>query len=283
MQALNLFHQNFAVAESLLQIHQLFHGLEKIKLENDVRLALCSLCGAPENEALKPAQNDRVLVLARAAAPVPESLTLQGGLDFLLREAIVVACTSLEAFFWDTLRENILTVVKARRTGADESIRKLTFTLGDYISIQQYEDPDLRLKQIILKNFERGTLHDVESISKIAGILTVREYWERIEEVTGEPAKNPKRHIGELITRRNQIAHRADRPDEGEESDSLGMRPIKRAWANLRIQAAKTLVTASADLFQESVQRLESEIQRAQEQEEARKVLKQISNTIEDP
>jgi hypothetical protein len=222
-----------------------------------------------------------VLVLARASAPVPESLTLPGGLDFLLREAIVVACTSLEAFFWDALRENILTVVKARRTGADESIRNLTFTLGDYISIQQYEDPDLRLRQIILKNFERGTLYDVDSISKIAEILTVKKFWERIEEATGESAKNLRRLIGDLITRRNQVAHRADRPEEGEEPDSLGMRPIKRAWANLRIQTAKTLVTASADIFQESVRRLESEIQRAQEQEEARKVLKQISSTIE--
>lgn len=181
MQALTLFSQNFAVAESLLQLYHLFHGLQKKDLHEDLRLAICTFWGAPDNTALRPAINDRVLLLARAAIPVPESLTTEGGLNFLLRETVVVACTALEAFFWDVLRENVLTVVKARRTGADESLRSLTFTLGDYISIEQYDDPDLRLKQIILKNFERGTLYDVNSIFKVAQTLTVKNFWEQIE------------------------------------------------------------------------------------------------------
>ena len=33
----------------------------------------------------------------------------------------------------------------------------------DYLSIEGYADPDVRLQQIILKNFERGTLYDASS------------------------------------------------------------------------------------------------------------------------
>ncbi len=110
MQALTLFNQNFAVAESLLQLYQLFHGLKKTEFKEDLRLAICSFWGAPVNTAIQPAVNDRVMVMARAAMPIPESWTLESGLDFLLRETVVVACTALEAFFWDVLRENALLI-----------------------------------------------------------------------------------------------------------------------------------------------------------------------------
>jgi len=280
MQALTLFNQNFAVAESLLQLYQLFHGMKKTEMKEDLRLAICSFWGAPESTAIHPALNDRVMVLARAATPIPESLTMDGGLDFLLRETVVVACTALEAFFWDTLRQNVLTVVRARRSGADESLRNLKFTLGDYISIQRYDDPDFRLKQIILKNFERGNLYDVSSIEEIARTLTIKKFWEEIEKIAGTPAKSLKGLIGDLIHRRNQIAHRADRPDEGEEADKLGLRTITFAWTNHRVQTAKTLVTASAELIEDTIQRLESEIEVAKEQEEARKLLKQLSKEV---
>lgn len=118
MQALTLFHQNFGVAESLLQLYRLFHGLKEADLKEDLRLAICGFWGAPDNTAFQPAINDRVIVLARAATPVPPALITDGGLNFLLREALVVGCTALEAFFGDVLRENVLTIVKARRTGA---------------------------------------------------------------------------------------------------------------------------------------------------------------------
>lgn len=280
MQALTLFNQNFAVAESLIQLYELFHGLRQVDLKEDLRFAVCSLLGAHQHAAIRPSMNDRVLVVAQAAARVPESLTMAGGLNFLLREAVVVACTALESFFGDALRENVLTVVQARKTRADESLRKLTFTLGDYVSIQQYDDQDYRLKQIILKNFERQTLYDAASLERIAQILTIRNFWEEIERITGNRAGDFKRTLGELIQRRNQIAHRADRPEEGEEADPFGLRPITLAWTNHRIQNAKTIVTASAELIEKTINGLEADIQANKEQEEAQKLIKQMKSEV---
>ncbi|MEJ5330220.1 MAG: hypothetical protein WHT07_08700 [Desulfobaccales bacterium] len=82
MHALTLFNQNFAVAESLLELYHLFHGLQRKDLHEDLRLAICSFWGAPENTAIRPHVNDRVLLLARAVTAVPESLTLEGALTF---------------------------------------------------------------------------------------------------------------------------------------------------------------------------------------------------------
>lgn len=277
MQPLTLFKQNFAIAESLMQLHRLFSELKQLDLPEDLRLAICSVWGTPKNTALQHASNDRVMICAKAATPIPETLTLEGGLDFLLRQAIIVSCTALESFFWDALRENVLIIVKARRTGADKSLRDLTFTLGDYISIQQYEDPDVRLKQIILKNFERSTLYNVDSIDRITSTMTVNRFWERVEEKTGEPAKHIKRQISELIDRRNKIAHRADRPEDGEEADGQGLRHIQLPWVNVRVQACNTLVNASNEIIKEAIQRLESDIRAAEEQAEARMLAEQLA------
>ena len=281
MKALRLFQQNFDVAQSLIQLYELFDGLKKTDLKEDLRLALCTFWQASDNTALLPAINDRVILLARAANPIPQTLILNGGLNFLLRQAVVVACTALESFLWDSLRENVITIVKARRTGADESLKNISFTLGDYISLQQYDDPDYRLQQIILGNFKRGTLYNVESIEEITKIMTITKFWDRIEQNTGTPAKDLKRLIGELITRRNQIAHRADRPEGVEVADAHGLRPITIAWTNLRIQAAKTLVTAGADLIKDAMDRLKSDIEAAEEQKRARDVLDQISKEVD--
>jgi predicted DNA-binding ribbon-helix-helix protein len=278
MEAYTLFNQNFAVAESLLQLHQLFHGLEKSSMKDELRLAICQHWGAPENAVVQHACNDRVSVLARAATRIPDSLVLEGGLDFLLRQAVVVACTSLEAFFWDALRENVLTIVKARRTGTDKALLDLTFSLRDYISIQEYEDPDLRLKQIILKNFERGTLYGEDKIGEIMAVMTVHNFWKEVEAIAGQPAASLRTQIQELIQRRNQIAHRADRPDrDGEEVDGHGLRPIGFPWTNVRVQAARTLVSSANELVGQAMEQLNLQIQAAREQELARRAAKAAS------
>lgn len=42
MEALTLFHQNFVVAESLLQVYRLFHGLNKADLTDKLGLSICA-------------------------------------------------------------------------------------------------------------------------------------------------------------------------------------------------------------------------------------------------
>lgn len=278
MEALTLFYQNFAVAESLVQLYQLFQGLSRTDLSQELHLAICTHWKVPEHTVVQHASNDRVSVLARSATHIPESLTMDGGLDFLLRQSVVVACTCVESFFWDALRENVLTIIRARKSGADETIRKITLTLGDYISIQQYEDPDLRLRQIILKNFERGTLSDTRSIDDITRILTMRDFWGEVEKACGAKSSTLKQLVGELIMRRNQIAHRADRPDDNEGADGHGLRPISLPWTNMRIQAAKTLVTAGAEVIQAAIRRLEADIQAGHEQEEVRRLAREAAS-----
>jgi hypothetical protein len=278
MRAYDLAIQNFSVAEHLLQLHELFRGLQEGRLDEPLRLAVCTCFNIPERSILRQARNDLVVLVAKATAPIPPSLLVEDGLNFLLRQAVVVGCTALESFFWDALRENVLTIVRARKRGADESLRKLTLSLDDYLSLEGWEDPDERLKQIILKNFERGTLYDASSIETIAKVLTVRDFWAQVAAKTGNPDKDLKRHMGELIQRRNQIAHRADRPDEKadppEEQDGHGLRAINYAWATNRVSTAKSVVSAASDIFTATLKQLEAQIAQEEEQRLARLTLK---------
>jgi hypothetical protein len=277
MQAYGLALQNFSVAEQLLRLYELFRDLRQDAAPNDLRLAVCKELRLPETAHLQHASNDQVIVVAKAQPPIPAALLTPDGGNFLLRQAVVVGCTALESFFWDALRENVLTIVRARRRGADEALRKLTLTLDDYLSLEGYEDPEVRLQQIILKNFERGTLYDISSIERIASILTVKDYWRLVAKRCGLSDGDIKRQLGELIARRNLIAHRADRPDDNatapEEADRLGLREIAYAWTNARVTTAKNVVNASSDIFANTLGQLRLQLEREEEQKLAQATL----------
>lgn len=278
MRAYDLATQNFSVAEHLLQLHELFRDLREEKVAQPLRLAVCKCLSLPDEAVLRHARNDQVVLVAKAAAPIPQSLLVTDGINFLLRQAVVVACTALESFFWDVLRENVLTIVRARRRRADESVRGIILTLDDYLSIEGYDDPDVRLQQIILKNFERGTLYDAASIERIATILTVKEFWKHVSKKCEIRESDIKQQIAELIARRNQIAHRADRPDDKANSpgdqDGHGLRTISYPWVHTRVATAKTVVAASSEIFTGTLNDLEQQLANEEEQKLAQQTLR---------
>lgn len=262
MNALSVFRQSFAVAERLLQQYQLAGGLEWSTPPEPLLRALPPGWAVGGTEGAQLAVNDHVVIFFRSTARIPGSLRVEGGLDFLLRQAVVVACTALEAFLWETVRGSALTVVRARRRGADRELRSLTLTLEEYVGLDAAADPDSRLRQILLARFDRRVLHDVSAIDGVARMLGVKGFWQKVEEASGTPATNLRALVGDLVGRRNLITHRADRAGDGERADGHGLRPITLAWTNLRLQAANTLANAADDVFGDALVELEKEARR---------------------
>ena len=157
---------------------------------------VCRRWGVPDNTAIRNACNEQIVPGGPGPCPYPQALLIENGADFLLRQAVVVTCTALESFFWDCLRENVLTIVRARRRGADESLRDIKLTLDDYLSLENYADPNDRLRQIILKNYERRALYDSGSIESIATILTIRNFWDEIARLCGTTPRDIKAKPG---------------------------------------------------------------------------------------
>ncbi len=260
MHSLTIFQQHFAVAERLLQQYQLAGDLVWSVPDEELLQALPEGWGKERADAVQMATNAHVLILFRPTARIPGSLRVAGGLDFLLRQAVVVACTALETFLWETLRGSALTVVRARRRGADSELRNLTLTLEEYVGLGSSSDPDESLRQLLLARFDRQVLHDVASIERVARMLGIRDFWRRLEQATGSSASGLRLLVGDLVARRNLITHRADRAGEGEAADGHGLRPITLAWTNHRLQAVNTVVTAAAGLFAAALTKLAREI-----------------------
>jgi len=276
MQALDLAIRNFAVAEHLLHLQELFAESSSFKPEDTFSLALCEELNLPKGTALHHVKNKRAVLGVLGSVTLPSCLTTNQGLDFLLRQAVVVSCSALESFVWDILRENALTVVRARGRSANETLKKITLTLDDYLSLEGYEDPDERLRQIILQRFERGALYDLEKVSEIMTILTVRDLWKEVTTHTGIGEKEVKDRLTDLIQRRNHIAHRADRPDDntsGVDVDAHGLRPITHAWVSTRIANAKAFVNAAASAVGKAIEKLELIIAQREEQKLAQQTL----------
>jgi hypothetical protein len=108
-------------------------------------------------------------------------------------------------------------------------------------------------------------------------ILNVRNFWKDVATHTGMEESEIKKHLTDLISRRNQIAHRADRPDEGtppDQCDPHGLRPITRAWASSRIATAKAFVQGAAECVGKAIAYLNQIIAQREEQQLAKETLK---------
>lgn len=278
MQALDLAIRNFAVAEHLLHLQELFAGVAAYQPAQGFSLALCGELALPAGAALHHVKNTRAVLGVQGSMHLPSCLSGGQGLDFLLRQAVVVSCSALESFIWDILRENALTVIKAKGRNADDSLKNITLTLDDYLSLENYTDQDERLKEVILKRFERGTLYDAAKIDEVMKILAVRDFWKEVTAHTGFDAATIRTQLNDLILRRNQIAHRADRPEDGtppDQCDPHGLRPINFAWTNTRVSTAKAFVQAAATSVEIAVKRLETIIEQKEEQRLAKQTMQQ--------
>jgi hypothetical protein len=278
MQALDLAIRNFAVAEHLLHLQELFAGAAAYQPAQGFSLALCTELALPAGSALHHVKNSRAVLGVQGSVHLPSCFSGGQGLDFLLRQAVVVSCSALESFIWDILRENALTVIKAKGRNADDSLKNITLTLDDYLSLENYTDSDERLKEVILKRFERGTLYDAAKIDEVMKILTVPDLWKDVTAHTGLPTATIRSQLTDLILRRNQIAHRADRPEDGtppDQCDPHGLRPITFAWTNMRVSTAKAFVQAAAASVEVAMKRLQMIIEQKEEQRLAKQTMQQ--------
>jgi len=246
VRALNHFNQNFGLVESLVQMFVLASGLVRSG-DNNKKPEDTS----PTAETWIPyAANQQIALRIQSTTRVPPWLLEEGGLDFLLRQAVIAACTALASYFWDILAENALSIVRVRGSRTEPELHKLVLTLGDLVELEQLPSVDERLERIVLRNFARGVLSDVTVIDKVSRLFGIRDIWEDIARIAEMEAGIMRRMVGELVARRNQIVHRADRQEPLALEQSGRLRPITYAWTMSRVQASRTVVTAASVVFE---------------------------------
>lgn len=246
MKPLTVFQHNFAAAENLIRLYDLLSGPigESSQIQEAVETVRASL-GIPEEERVFLLSNDRLLLVAREAAQVSDTFFHEHNLASLLRQAVVAACSALDAYFNDKFRENVMTVLLTKKRYAPKELRNLVMTFDDYLSLESWADSEQRLRQILEKNLERKTLSNANGITEITEILGIKDFWNQVGRECGEKPSDLRRRIDDIAARRNDIVHRADRPKEDQEPNGSGLQAISHAWVNLRVQTAKAVVLAA--------------------------------------
>ena len=256
MKPLTVFQHNFAAAENLVRLYDLLSGPTEDGKAESAAQAVRGTLEILEGEQIFALCNDRLFLIAREAAQVSSNFFHEHNLASLLRQAVVAACSALDAYFNDKFRENVMTVLLSKKRYAPKELKELVMTFDDYLSLESWADPNQRLQQILEKNLERRTLSNANGITDMTAILGIKDFWEQLGRECGEKPGDLRRRIDEIAARRNDIVHRADRPKEQQAVNGSGLQMIPRAWVNLRVQTVKTVVLAAEKIIEREMKML---------------------------
>jgi len=267
MRPLTVFQHNFAAAENLIRLYDLLSGpATQAGTTDEVIRAVRACLGLSDEEQVFWLCNDRLLLIAREAAQVSDTFFHEHNLALLLRQAVVAACSALDAYFNDKFRDNVMTVLLAKRRYAPKELRNLVMTFDDYLSLESWADPNQRLQQILERNLERKTFSSANGITEIADILGIRDFWDQVARECRERPSDLRRRIDEIAARRNDIIHRADRPTVDQEADGSGLQVISPAWVTLGVQTVKAVVLAAEKVIDGEMKSLGEHVEDSSEE-----------------
>ena len=248
MQPITVFQQNFETARSLIKLYDILVSNSENDFPGNQKEDLLKLANIPDGTRCKIISNDYCLAVFRKTAHLSESFFDEDHLCQLLRQAIVAACSAMDIYFNDKLQQNVMKVLLQYRQSAPKRLRELTMTFHDYFDLEQFHDPNEKLRQVILGHFERRALANIDAITEVAEILGCRDFWHDVGRIIGSTPSALKTRISDIVSRRNDIVHRADR-EMDEESNDVQLKKVSRAWVNDHIEAVRTLVLAADEVI----------------------------------
>ncbi len=175
----------------------------------------------------------------------------------------MAACTALETYLPSLLRANLPIVIDARGRefvprdrDLQDYFRDLTFNLGD--TLRLLDDPEAPLfianKILRLTNFKY--LAGKKGIHAVGSLLTLEDPWGLIAAHLGRDRESLEQTVEVTTKRRNDIVHRADRPQRrpGGEAQEIGY-----AWSKGAVDTISHVCLALDELVAERMRQLETE------------------------
>ena len=261
------FDDNMRPALLLLRVYRLLDSNDNILTEGELLDALREIVQASTDEDLMLIYNEIFVGLVRERAQLPRSTLRQATLCHLLRQAVVASCTALETYLPALLRANLPVMIRAR--GRD-FVPRGDQTFQDYFADLQFSlDETLRLlgdenapeyisnKILGLANFKY--LSSRKGIHVVGVLLGLSEPkpWDAIAAHLNRDKRELMNTLEDTVRRRNDIVHRADRPqtDPGGEAQA-----ITYAWTQQAVDTINHICLALDELVAARVAELEAMI-----------------------
>jgi hypothetical protein len=255
-------------AKLLIRLHELLDHDEP-QTAGQLLDGIAKLLPADPGEALLAIQNAWFLGVLRGKARLQRDDLTRESRDNLLRQAVVVACSALEAFLRDLLLTNLEDVARVRGIHfLDTNEERVMNYLSQWLTFKPREvlrfltTPQDAVAWLSAKIFElarKNAMTGVHGMTVTASLLGINDAWQKmarhIDAHPGEvvwDAAELEKLIDRAAKRRNDIIHRMDR---GEEDDRL--QPIDRAEVEDWVNAAEAACTALDELVAERLLNLE--------------------------
>lgn len=212
------FEDNMRPAKLLLRVFRLLE-CESLQSDGDLVKILREVVGASHDEELMLIYNEIFIGLVRERAQIPSSALKASALTNLLRQAVVAACTGLDTYLPSLIRAHLPTVIEVRGREflpQDKSLRDyfktLTFSLTDTLRLLNDPEAPLFIANKILGFMDFKYLSSTKGVHTAGALLSVEDPWTEIAHQLHRDKNELESIISETAKRRNDIVHRADRP-----------------------------------------------------------------------
>ena len=257
------FEDNIRPAELLLRVYRLFER-DTEHTDEELLSSLRTLVGAQAEEDLILVYNEIFLGLVRERAQMTSSTLRRASLNHLLRQSVVAACTALETYLPSLLRANLPTVIDVRGRDAvprdkelQEQFKKLTFNLSESLRlINEPEAAPLYIANKILGHVNFAYLTGKRGVHAVGTLLTLDDPWALISTRLGRDRAALEQSVDITTKRRNDIVHRADRPQKGPTSEA---QEIGYAWSKGSVDAISLVCLTLDELVAERMTELRKE------------------------
>jgi hypothetical protein len=248
-------------AELLLRVYRLLDCNDTISTEGEMVNALRALVQASTDEDVMLVYNELFLGLVRERAQLPRSTLRRATLSHLLRQAVVASCTALETFLPALLRANLPMMIRSRGRDfvpRDETMMEyfadLQFSLDETLRLLGDENaPEYVSNRILgLANFKY--LSSRKGIHVVGALLGLGQTWEQIAAHLNRDRKELMNTLEDTVRRRNDIVHRADRPqsDAGGEAQDIAF-----AWTQQAVDTINHICLALDELVSAHVAQIQ--------------------------
>lgn len=163
--------------------------------------------------------------------------------DWLLRSAIVLAVSAMDAYFHDKVR------YRAARFASAPMPRRLASLEVPLSEVRKWDEVGRKgnvIRRWVVEYLETRPLQSRSAIAEALKLVGIQDFWNTVER---DPSAQDAlfARLNKLVKRRNQIAHEGDRLQS--RSSGKALRPITRDYVMQAIEFVKELVQRTEDGF----------------------------------
>jgi hypothetical protein len=213
--------------------------------------------------------NEIFLGLVRERAQMPGGTLRPASLNHLLRQSVVAASTALETYLPSLLRANLPIVIECRGRefvprdkDLKNYLRDFKFSLDDTLRLLGDPDASLFIANKLLGFVNFKYLTGKRGIHAVGSLLNLDEPWEKISTRLSRDRSELETLVEDTTRRRNDIVHRADRP----QSDPAGEpKEIGYAWSKQAVDTISHVCFALDELVGTRMTELKEEANQREE------------------